>query len=159
MLWLAPVPAALRRRALERLAVQGGVAEAITGFAGSREALLRALARARGRGACDALLAPLSGELRLALFASAPVPARRQVLRWARQDRDVELPLRGDALVALGLRGPAVGAALARLRAAWLDREVRSPEEFEALAVELAKGSPVSHTRRTSPRKQRSSAE
>lgn len=159
MLWMAPVPVGLRGRALQRLAVQGGAAEAIAGFAERRESLLRGLARARGRGACDALLAPLTGELRLALFASAAASARRRILRWALEDRGVELPLGGEDLVALGLRGPAVGAALGRLRVAWLDREVRGRDELQALALELAKGRRVLDTRRTSPRKNRSSTE
>ena len=81
------------------------------------------------------------------------------MLRWAREDREVALPVKGDDLVALGLRGAAVGAALARLRAAWLDREVRDRDELLALAQELAKRGRVAHTRPASPRKKRSSAE
>ena len=59
----------------------------------------------------------------------------------------------------LGLRGQAVGGALARLRAAWLDRTVRTPEDLQGLAQELAKRGRVAHTRSASPRKPRSSAE
>jgi tRNA nucleotidyltransferase (CCA-adding enzyme) len=159
MLWLAPAPAALRRRTLRRLALDGGPARAIAGFAERRGALLRALGGARGRGAWDAALAPLDPEHLLALYAAAPPAARRGVLRWAREDRAVSLPLRGDDLVALGLRGAAVGAALARLRAAWLDREARDPDELFALAQEVAKRGRVAHTRPASPRTKRSSAE
>ena len=159
MLWLAPAEPALRRRALRRLALAGAPAQAIAGFAEQRDARLRALGRARGRGAWDAALAALDGDLQLALFAAAPPPVRRGVLRWAREDREVALPVKGDDLVALGLRGAAVGAALARLRAAWLDREVRDRDELLALAQELAKRGRVAHTRPASPRKKRSSAE
>jgi hypothetical protein len=159
MLWLAEAPAPLRRGALARLAVQGAPAEAVVGFPASRDALLLSLGRGRGRGACDALLAPLSGEVRLSVFASAPPAIRRRIVRWAREDRDAALPIRGDELVALGLRGQAVGGALARLRAAWLDRTVRTPEDLLGLAQELAKRGRVAHTRRASPRKPRSSAE
>jgi tRNA nucleotidyltransferase (CCA-adding enzyme) len=159
MLWLAPADAALRRRALRRLALEGGPAEAVLGFGEQRGALLRSLGRARGRGAWDAALAPLSAELLLAIFAAAPPPVRRGVQRWAREDRGVSLPVKGDDLLELGLRGAAVGAALARLRAAWLDREVRDRDELLALAQELAKRGPVAHTRAVSPRKKRSSAE
>jgi tRNA nucleotidyltransferase (CCA-adding enzyme) len=158
MLWLAPAPAGLRRRALQRLALTGSAADPVEAFAARRAALLAALAEARGRGAWDALLAPLGADLVLALFASSPPALRRGIARWAREDRDVELPLRGDELVSLGLRGPAVGAALAWLRAAWLDRAVRAPDELRALAVELANRARVAHTRPT-PRKPRSSAE
>jgi hypothetical protein len=88
---------------------------------------------------------------------------RRGVLRWAREDRSVALPVKGDDLVALGLRGAAVGTALARLRAAWLDRAVSERDDLLALAQELAKRGPVAHTRpaspRKSPEKKRSSAE
>jgi len=163
MLWLAPAEPGLRRRTLRRLALAGAPAEAVLEFPGEREARLRALGRARGRGAWDAALAPLAPELLLALFASAPPPVRRGVLRWAREDRSVALPVKGDDLVALGLRGAAVGTALARLRAAWLDRAVRDRDDLLALAQELAKRSPVAHTRpaspRRSPEKKRSSAE
>jgi hypothetical protein len=159
MVWLAEAPAPLRRGALARLAVTGAPAEAIVRFPALREALLRALGRARGRGACDALLAPLSPELRLAAFASAAPAVRRRIQRWAREDRAALLPIGGDELVALGLRGQAVGSALARLRAAWLDRAARTPEDLAGLAQELAKRGRVAHTRRASPRKPRSSAE
>jgi hypothetical protein len=159
MLWLAPADASLRRRALRRLALEGAPADAVLGFAEQRGALLRTLSRARGRGAWDAALAPLSAELLLAIYAAAPPPVRRGVLRWAREDRGVSLPVKGDDLVELGLRGAAVGAALARLRAAWLDRAVRDRDELLALAQELAKRGPVAHTRAASPRKKRSSAE
>jgi predicted translin family RNA/ssDNA-binding protein len=43
--------------------------------------------------------------------------------------------------VALGLDGPAVGRALARIRAAHLDRAVRTREEALALAREIARRS------------------
>lgn len=159
MLWLAPADASLRRRALRRLALEGAPAEAVLGFAEQRGTLFRTLGRARGRGAWDAALAPLSAELLVAIHAAAPPPVRRGVLRWAREDRGVSLPVKGDDLVELGLRGAAVGAALARLRAAWLDHAVRDRDELLALAQELAKRSPVAHTRAASPRKKRSSAE
>jgi len=159
MLWLAELPPPLRRSALARLAVQGAPAEAVVGFAGQRDALLRGLGRSRGRGASDALLAPLSAELRLALYCAAPPAIRRRIQRWAREDRDAAPPIRGDELLALGLRGQAVGNALARLRAAWLDRTVRTPEDLQGLAQELAKRGRVAHTRSASPRKPRSSAE
>jgi tRNA nucleotidyltransferase (CCA-adding enzyme) len=159
MLWLAPLEPALRRRALRRLALQGAAGEAVADFAERRDVALRALARARGRGACDAALAALDADTLLALFAAAPPAARRRVVRFAREDRGAELPVGGNDLVALGLRGPLVGSALARLRAAWLDREVRDRDELLALAQEVAKRDRVAHTRRVPPRKRRSSAE
>jgi tRNA nucleotidyltransferase (CCA-adding enzyme) len=137
MLWLAPLEAPLRRRTLRRLSLEGAPAAAIAGFPAQRDALLRQLGRARGRGACDAVLAAADAELALATWAGAPPPLRRKIGRWAREDRGVALPVNGEDLLALGLRGPAVGAALARIRVAWLDREVRAREEALALAREL----------------------
>lgn len=159
MLWFGELPAPLRRASLARLAVEGAPAAAVSAFPATRDRLLRSLGASRGRGACDALLAPLGAELLLALYASAAPAVRRRIVRWAREDRSEPLPIRGDELVALGLRGQAVGAALARLRAAWLDRAVRTPEDLLGLAQELARRSRVAHTRRASPRKPRSSAE
>lgn len=137
MVWLAPVDAALRRRALGRLAVRGQHAQQIRGFPKQAEAWLARLARERGRGACDAVLGGASEEALLAVFASAPAPARRRIERYAAHDRNAVLPIAGDDLLALGLRGPAVGRALARVRAAWLDRDVRTREEALALAREF----------------------
>jgi hypothetical protein len=48
----------------------------------------------------------------------------------------------GDDLLALGLSGPLVGKALARVRAGMLDGVVRSREEALVLAHELARRKP-----------------
>lgn len=149
MLWLAPLDAPLRRRVLRRLALDGAGARAIAAFPAEHVALLRALARARGRGACDAALSTIDEGALLAHWAAAPPAARRRLERWAREDRASRAPLDGRDLLALGLRGPAVGAALARVRAAWLDREVRSREDALALARELAGAARGARAKRT----------
>jgi hypothetical protein len=74
----------------------------------------------------------------LALAASPAANLRRRILRWASEDRNRKLPLTGDDLLEIGLRGREVGRALARLRLAWLDRTVRDRSEALALARELA---------------------
>jgi len=137
-LWLGPLDAGLRARALRRFAVRGALAERIGGFPKARDAWLRGLARARGRGAIDAVLAGLAEDEALALYAYAPPTARRRVARHMGEDRPRRLPLSGDDLVALGLSGPAVGRALARLRIAFLDGAVKDREDALALARELA---------------------
>jgi hypothetical protein len=136
-LWLAPVAAALRRRTLARFAVRGEAAARIAAFPRTRDAALRSLARARGRGALDATLAPIDEETLQALFAGAGPPLRRRVQRWALEDRGRRAPVGGADLVALGFSGPAVGRALARIRTAFLDRRVAGREEALALAREL----------------------
>jgi tRNA nucleotidyltransferase (CCA-adding enzyme) len=136
-LWLAPVAAALRRRTLARFAVRGEAAARVVAFPRARDAALRSLARARGRGALDAALAPIDEETIQALFASAEPPQRRRVQRWALEDRGRRAPVGGADLVALGFSGPAVGRALARIRAAFLDRRVDGRDEALALAREL----------------------
>ena len=138
MLWLAPLDPALRRRALRRLALRGEPSRAVDAFARRRDRWLAALEDARGRGACDAVLAPLDATVRCALEASAGRSARRRIERWNAEDRDVRPPVGGSDLISLGLSGPAVGRALQRLRKAWLDREVTSRAELLALAAELA---------------------
>ncbi len=138
-LWLAPLPAALRRRALGRFAVRGRAAEAVAGFPRARDAWLHALEGSRGRGAVDAVLADLDDEALHALLASASPPLRRRILRWAHEDRGRRLPVGGDDLVASGLSGPVVGRALARIRAAYLDGRVRTRAEALTLAAEVAR--------------------
>ncbi len=137
--WLAPLEPGLRTRTLRRFAVRGELATRISAFAAARNVALRALARARGRGAIDAVLAPLGGEESLALYACAPPAMRRRIARHAREDRLRRAPVSGDDLVALGLSGPAVGRALARIRIAFLDGAVKEREDALTLAREMVR--------------------
>lgn len=137
-LWLGPLDAGLRARALRRFAIRGALAERIGSFPKARDAWLRGLARARGRGAIDAVLAGVGDDEALALYAFAPPTARRRVARHMLEDRPRRLPVTGDDLLALGLAGPAVGRALARIRIAFLDGAVKDREDALALARELA---------------------
>jgi tRNA nucleotidyltransferase (CCA-adding enzyme) len=140
MVWLAALPAPLARRALARLAVRGAAARRIASFARTRDSALRALSAARGRSAIDAALRSLPSEELAALRAWAPASQQRRIDRHAREDRTLVLPVTGDDLVAAGLDGPAVGAALARIRAAWLDRAITTRDDALLLARELAVG-------------------
>jgi tRNA nucleotidyltransferase (CCA-adding enzyme) len=139
MVWMAPLDASLRRRALSRLAVRGGIAGKIGAFPKARDVWLRKVGRARGRGATDAALCGADGEELLALLAWAPPNLRRRIQRYALEDRLAPLPISGDDLLAIGIRGPAVGRALARIRVAFLDRAVRDRDEALALAREIAR--------------------
>jgi tRNA nucleotidyltransferase (CCA-adding enzyme) len=131
---LAPLPPAARRRALERLALRGRPAARVEGFPSLARRTLRALLRARSRGAADAVLRGLAREELLALAARADAASRRRILRHAREDRALRLPVDGSDLGALGLAGPALGRALAALRRAFLDGEVASRDEALAWA-------------------------
>jgi hypothetical protein len=137
-IWLAPLSPALRRRTLRRFAIRGDLATRISRFPRSRDNCLNGLMRARGRGPIDALLAPLPEEELHALYASAEAKAQRRILRFASEDRGRRLPVTGDDLIEVGLRGPAVGRALARIRTAFLDGAVSDRLEAIALARELA---------------------
>ena len=138
-IWLAPLPAALRRRTLERFSIRGEQAARIVRFGRDAERLLRSLARARGRGAVDALLSEQSEDALQALYALADAAVRRRILRWAAEDRRRRLPVSGEDLTQRGLVGPEVGRALARIRSAVLDGEVANREEALALAEEMAR--------------------
>jgi tRNA nucleotidyltransferase (CCA-adding enzyme) len=127
--WLAPLGAGVRSRALERLALTGRPAERAFAFPALARGAARALSRAKSRGAADAVLRPLPPEELWALAAGSGAASRRQILRHAREDRALRLPLGGDDLVGLGLTGPAVGQALAALRRAVLDGEVCGRDE------------------------------
>ena len=83
----------------------------------------------------------LSEEALYALYAGAPPAMRRRVVRYASDDRHRRLPVTGDDLVAAGLAGPAIGRALERIRAAYLDGALSSREEALALAQEVARRS------------------
>ncbi|HME72960.1 MAG TPA: hypothetical protein VKM54_24270 [Myxococcota bacterium] len=152
--WLAPLDPGLRTRTLRRFAVRGELAQRIAGFPKRCDATLRALARARGRGAIDAVLGPVSDEEMLALFAWAPPTVRRRILRHAVEDRPRRLPVNGEDLLALGLAGPAVGKALARIRSAYLDGAVKTREDALALARELARRRSAATRGRRSRRRQ-----
>ena len=138
-IWLAPLPPALRRRALARFNVRGETAKRILGFSRLRDSMLRQLGRARGRGAVDAALFGVAEEDLLALYAVTDTALRRRIERWAAEDRLRRVPLTGNELVALGLEGPAIGRILSRVRAAFLDGEVANREEATALAEELVR--------------------
>jgi tRNA nucleotidyltransferase (CCA-adding enzyme) len=139
--WLAPLPAALRRRALHRFAVRGEPARRVVELPRAAERAERSLERARGRGAIDAVLADLSEEELFAIYVTAPPAMRRRVVRYASDDRHRRLPVTGDDLVAAGLAGPNLGRALARIRAAFLDGALRSRDDALALAQEVARRS------------------
>ena len=133
---LAP---ALRRRALARFSVRGELARRIATFPRARDPWLRAVARARGRGAIDTLLGPLPDEELFALYAWAPPPLRRRVVRYAVEDRPRRAPVNGGDLAALGLSGPTLGRVLAQLRVAYLDGLIRNREEALIQATELGR--------------------
>lgn len=138
--WLAALPPQLRRRALRRFAVRGKVADRISGMPRLRERTLRALVRARGRGAVDAALQDLPEEELHALYVWADPALRRRIARFAAEDRHRRLPINGQDLAGLGLSGPLLGKALARVRCALLDGAVTTREESLALAAEVARG-------------------
>jgi tRNA nucleotidyltransferase (CCA-adding enzyme) len=151
-LWLAPVPPNLRRRALRRFSVRGETANRIGAFAKERDRTLRALERARGRGAIDGLLRRLDEEDLHALHATVAPGLRRRIVRYAAEDRSRRAPVTGNDLMGIGLEGPAVGRALARIRAAYLDGAVNTRNEALALARELLQRGSPKPARRKAPR-------
>ena len=138
-IWLAPLPAALRRRTLERFSIRGEQAARIAGFGRDADRTLRRLARVRGRGAVDAMLADLSEENVQALYALAETAVRRRLLRWGAEDRRRRAPVAGSDLTDIGLSGPEVGRALGRIRTGFLDGEIANREEALALAEEMVR--------------------
>jgi tRNA nucleotidyltransferase (CCA-adding enzyme) len=139
LVWLAPLPAPLRRRTLKRLVVTGSLAKRVTAWPKRGAALEGKLRAVRGRGAFDAILGDEEGEELVALASAAEVGVRRRVARHLREDRALPIPVRGEDLLALGLQGPALGRALAGVRSAVLDGVVTTREEALALAREFAR--------------------
>jgi len=148
--WLAPLAPQLRRRALRRFAVRGGLSERVLSMPKMRDRTLRALGKARGRGAIDALLQALQEEELFALYAWGSPAVRRRIVRYGVEDRHRRLPVNGSDLTALGLTGPAIGRALERIRVAVLDGSVRNREEALMLAGEVGR----QRSRRAAPRGQ-----
>jgi tRNA nucleotidyltransferase (CCA-adding enzyme) len=132
MVWLAPQAVPVRRRLVKRLSLAGRPAARVLALPSVARRLERWLSRPAPRSADDVRLAPVPHEERLACAAAASAAVRARILAHAARAQNLELPLDGRDLVALGLQGPAVGRALARLRAAVLDGDVRS--RAEALA-------------------------
>ncbi len=147
-LWLGGEESAVRRRTLRRLSVRGDTGDRIRDFSRDRDRRLGRLASARGRGAVDSVLAGIDEESLSGLYASADAKLRRRVERWAGEDRRQRSPVGGSDLVALGLSGPALGRALARIRAAYLDGGVANREEALALAREISRRKPRSRSSR-----------
>lgn len=141
-LWLGAEESAVRRRTLRRLSVRGETGDRVRDFSRDRDRRLRRLTSARGRGAVDSVLAGIDEESLFGLHASADPKLRRRVERWAAEDRRQRSPVGGADLVALGLSGPALGRALARIRLAYLDGGVANREEALALAREIARRKP-----------------
>jgi tRNA nucleotidyltransferase (CCA-adding enzyme) len=82
--------------------------------------------------------------LLVAAWAIAPTAlAREHVTQYARNWRHIHATLTGDDLRRMGLKpGPSFGKLLGRLRQAWLDGEVNSPEqEMAYLKRMIAEGS------------------
>jgi hypothetical protein len=132
--------------------VRGEQATRIASFSKTAPRRLDALAKARGRGAVDALLADIDEDELYALYALAAPAPRRRILRWAAEDRSRRVPIGGENLLALGLAGASVGRVLSRVRAAYLDGEVANREEALALAQELARR-PVRRAPKRAPSK------
>jgi len=156
-LWLAPVAPNLRSRTLRRLSVRGETAKRIVAFAKSRDAWVRAVEHARGRGAVDAVLRQLDEEDLQSLYATVAPALRRRIVRYASEDRSRRLPVNGDDLLAAGLEGPAIGRALARIRTAYLDGRVRDRNEALALAREFYPRRPTGRSK--APKNGRNSPE
>ncbi len=141
MLFGAAQPAAARRKFIKRLALSGEPARAIAKFPALRAKLMRGLDKARGRGDRDALLSAHPPEALLALGAGVSAPVLRRMLHHLREDRAYSLPISGADITAAGGRGPAVGKALAAVRRALLNGEIRGRRDALALAERVLRRS------------------
>lgn len=127
----AAVPADIHRLALPGWARGAALEAALEG-----PELARRLAAAGPPSEVDRLMGaapPASAVAASALGADA-------VAAWWGSGRELRTSVRGADLVAEGIPpGPAIGRALARVRAALLDGEIASPDEELALALRTAR--------------------
>ena len=105
---------------------------AVVAEAASLDALLGALEA--GAQSADGLLSRKPIEAAV-VVAAAGGPEGEAARKWLTETRHLRLAITGDDLVAAGLSGPAVGAALAAARAAMIDG--RAPDREAQLAVAL----------------------
>lgn len=132
--WALRAGVALELEARQSLAVPGwarGVAEEVA--QGPR--LWDALERVTRPSQIDRVLAASALPTQIAALAlGAP-----HILEWRTQWRDVRVQVRGADLIGAGIApGPAIGRALAAVRAAVLDGEVVDPAGQRALAIRVA---------------------
>ena len=116
---------------------------------------MNALLGARGRGAIDAALAPLSEEELYALYSIAEPKLRGRIARFAVEDRMRRAPISGADLLEIGLEGPALGRVLNRVRIAYLDGALKNRDEAIALAREIARRRGGSKGKRAAREKRR----
>jgi tRNA nucleotidyltransferase (CCA-adding enzyme) len=129
------VPGALAAR-LDALGFRARERELVTAAAASAARLTAALAGARTDADLWRVLHREPAEA-AALVAAAEGPAAEAARRWLAQVRGRRLAISGDDLVAAGLRGPAVGAALEAATLAMLDGG--APDREAQLAVALGR--------------------
>jgi hypothetical protein len=131
------------------------VARAISHFPKASGGWMNALLRARGRGAIDAVLAPLSEEELYAFHSLAEPKLRGRIARFAVEDRMRRAPIRGEDLLEIGLEGPALGRVLNRVRIAYLDGALKDRDEALALAREIARRRSATKGKKASKAKRR----
>ncbi|MCZ7542637.1 MAG: hypothetical protein M5R40_03445 [Anaerolineae bacterium] len=126
-----------RRSVVRRFRVKRSTADALE-MAQALRAQLPELAQPQRPSTLASWLAPFSDAVLVAGWAAAEPTAREQIAHYATRLRDVQPIVDGNDLKALGLKpGPAFRRILDRLRAAWLDGEVKSAEEEHELLERL----------------------
>jgi tRNA nucleotidyltransferase (CCA-adding enzyme) len=127
------------RAALDRLGFEARERDGIAAAAESAPALAAALRSADGDAALWRALRRASPEA--VAVAGALAPAAGAARRWLEDVRHRRLAITGDDLVAAGLSGPPVGAALDAATEAMLDGRAATPEAQVAAGLAAAAGS------------------
>jgi tRNA nucleotidyltransferase (CCA-adding enzyme) len=140
VLWLTQLDPEAAMQVAERLRLEAELVKAIRAVGAVRPEL-GALSKAKPSEA----VARLEGAPELAraalLLGSGDEGVREMLGRYEAEWRDVQPKTDGHALQARGLKpGPRYKEILWRLRAAWLDGDVKSEKEEEALLEELLHG-------------------
>ena len=134
--WAARLAAAVEPGVLERAALPGWATATASGLRRGAE-VAAAVDEGAAPSAWDRALAPL----RPAGVVGALATGRPEVGRWWRGDRDRRPAIDGADLVAAGVApGPAIGRALAEVRAAVLDGSIENRRESQLeLALRVAR--------------------
>jgi tRNA nucleotidyltransferase (CCA-adding enzyme) len=123
---------------LERLAFTAARRDRILAAAGHSDGLARALAEAQRPSEIAAAVGGLPVE---AVALAGANEARAPAQEWLERLRHIGLDIGGHDLIAAGLpRGPRIGAALARARAAKLDGAAQGREAELAAALRVPEG-------------------
>lgn len=132
--WLGVDDSEVCKRALGQLAIRGKVAGDIVSFREKAYTILKGIELEGNRGMVDQMLSGLSEEDLLSLFCMCGGVARRRIVRFCVEDRNLRLPVNSEELRKLRLSGAELGSLLKHFRILFLNGEFQGPVNTRSVA-------------------------